>query len=62
MAPPPDEKPLMEAIKTALEPTKVLAGSRPPEWVIKIRLEDKAPAGLDSDNEMLEKINPDWKF
>ena len=52
----------MEAIKTALEPTKVLAGSRPPEWVIKIRLEDKAPAGLDSDNEMLEKINPDWKF
>jgi len=41
--------------------TKMLAGATP-EFAIKIRLKGKTPANLAAVNEVLKKINPDWKF
>lgn len=41
--------------------TKMLAGATP-EFAIKIRLKGKTPANLAAANEVLKKINPDWKF
>jgi hypothetical protein len=41
--------------------TKILAGATP-EFAIKIRLKGKKPSNLTGANEILKKINPDWKF
>ena len=41
--------------------TKVLAGAAP-EFAIKIRLKGKRPSSLAAANDVLKKINPDWKF
>jgi hypothetical protein len=41
--------------------TKMLAGAAP-EFAVKIRLKGKKPANLAAANEVLKKINPDWKF
>ena len=41
--------------------TKVLAGATP-EFAVKIRLKGKRPSSLAAANEVLKKINPDWKF
>ena len=41
--------------------TKMLAGATP-EFAVKIRLKGKKPASLAAANEVLKKINPDWKF
>jgi hypothetical protein len=41
--------------------TKALAGAAP-EFAVKIRLKGKKPASLTAANDVLKKINPDWKF
>ena len=41
--------------------TKMLAGAAP-EFMVKIRLKGKKPASLAAVNEVLKKIQPDWKF
>jgi hypothetical protein len=40
---------------------KMLAGATP-EFAVKIRLKGKSPADLAAANEVLKKINSDWKF
>ena len=41
--------------------TKLLAGASP-EFAVRVRLKGKAPADLAAANEVLKKINPEWKF
>ena len=41
--------------------TKMLAGATP-EFAVRIRLRGKTPASLAAANEVLRKINPEWKF
>jgi len=41
--------------------TKLLAGATP-EFAVKIRLKGKTPGNLTAANEVLKKINQDWKF
>jgi hypothetical protein len=41
--------------------TKVLAGAAP-EFAVKIRIKGKRPSSLAAANEVLKKINADWKF
>jgi len=41
--------------------TKILAGATP-EFAVKIRLKGKKPSNLTGANEILKKVNPDWKF
>lgn len=41
--------------------TKVLAGSVP-EFAVKVRLKGKTPGNVAAANDILKKINPDWKF
>jgi hypothetical protein len=41
--------------------TKLLAGAAP-EFAVKIKLKGKLPADLSKANELLKKVNPDWKL
>ena len=41
--------------------TKLLAGASP-EFAVRVRLKGKAAADLTAANDVLKKINPDWKF
>lgn len=45
----------------AAELTKILAGSAP-VFALRIRIKGKLPANLSVANEVLKKIDPDWKF
>lgn len=46
---------------TAAALTKILAGAMP-EFAVKIRLKGKRPASLAAANEVLKKIDPNWRF
>jgi hypothetical protein len=47
--------------ETAPQLTKLLAGASP-EFTVKVRLKGKAETDLTGANEVLKKIDPEWKF